>query len=237
MLKKAGIFFLLNLVVFLGLNAQKTSELGVFLGRSYYLGEINPKTHVGNKVGSFSIGGVLRYNLSERYTLKATVISTKIGAEDKNTEFTFNNTQRRASFEGKLTELATSIEFNFLPYQTGDKRKRFSPYIFVGLSYYNHEPRTEVEGFPNDIIVDNKTVKGVAYLFGPGIKLSLGRKVSFGFEWGFRKTGNDLIDGIENRIAETFESGKNYDNDWFVHSGFTLTYKFTDEGPCPAYNF
>ena len=51
------------------------------------------------------------------------------------------------------------------------------------------------------------------------------------------KSGYDLIDGLENRVEDVFESGKSYDNDWFVVSGFLLTYKITDEGPCPVYNF
>jgi len=38
-------------------------------------------------------------------------------------------------------------------------------------------------------------------------------------------------------VNDVFESGKTYDNDWFVVSGFMLTYKITREGPCPVYNF
>lgn len=237
MLKKAGIYALLFfLTSFTGL-AQKYAEFGVLVGRSYYLGEVNPKTHVGNDVGSLNLGAILRYNLNERYALRATYTRTKLNAKDENAEYLFNNTQRLASFETKLNEFAAGIEFNFLPYKTGSKNKRFTPYLFIGLSYYDYKPQATSIQFPDELIIDESGGDGLAYLFGPGIKFSLNRKFALGLEWGFRKTSNDKLDGIENRIDEVIETGKPYDNDWFVHSGFTLTYKITNDGPCPAYNF
>ncbi len=234
---KKSFFFLISFVALIHLaKAQrKTTEFGLFIGRSYYLGELNPKTHVGNGVGSLTYGGVLRYNLNKRYSLKATLVRTKLNAADENVDFEFNQ-NRNASFEAKLTEFSGTIEFNFLPYRTGDKDHFFTPYLFVGLSVYRVD---------QDVIIKNKKKKGsesraktsVALPFGPGMKLSMGGKVSLGVEWGFRKTSNDAIDGLPNRFDEIFELGKNYDNDWFVVTGFTLTYKITNEGSCPVYHF
>ena len=124
-----ALFFIL-ISTLLGFS-QKTAELGVFIGRSYYLGELNPRTHWGNGVGSFTYGGVFRYNLNERYTLKSSIIRTTLSARDEWESFHFN-TQRLASFENTITEFAGEIEFNFLPYKMGDKRHFFSPYLFVG---------------------------------------------------------------------------------------------------------
>lgn len=215
--------------------SQKTAEIGVLFGRSYYLGELNPRIHWGNGVGSSTLGGVFRYNLNERYSLKGSIIRTTLTAEDEWESFGFNN-QRLASFENTLTEFAGVIEFNFLPYQLGDKRHFFSPYLFVGLSYYLNDVSTTVEGFEPAPINEDGGGK-FALPFGPGLKLSLGKNWAFSMEWGFRKTGYDLIDGLENRVDDVYETGKTYDNDWFVVSGFMLTYKITDEGPCPVYNF
>lgn len=234
MLKKIGFFIFFTLLLSSS-YAQKTAELGILVGRSYYLGEVNPKTHWGNGVGSFTLGGVFKYNLNERYTLKAALVTTKLGASDDESDFPFNN-QRLASFESRVTEFSGTIEFNFLPYEMGDKRHFFTPYLFVGLSYYGYNPNIEVEGFVPEPIDEGKG-SGFAYPFGTGMKLSLGRKFALAAEWGFRKTGNDLIDGLENRINDDFETGKPYDNDWFVVTGFMLTYKLTNEGPCPVYNF
>ncbi len=215
--------------------AQRTAEVGVFFGRSYYLGELNPRTHWGNGIGSSTLGGVFRYNLNERYTLKGAIVRTTLTANDEWESFQFNQ-QRLASFENTLTEFAGEVEFNFLPYKMGDKRHFFTPYLFVGISYFLNDIETTVEGF--EPAPTNQEGGGkLAMPFGPGLKLSLGKNWAFSMEWGFRKTGYDLIDGLENRVEDVFESGKSYDNDWFVVSGFMLTYKITDEGPCPVYNF
>ena len=134
MLKKKLFFSCLILLCFFAQsNAQKIAEGGIFLGRSYYIGELNPVTHYGNGVGNFTFGGIFRYNLNKRYSLKAMLIRTNLNGTDEDSEFPFNAV-RMAEFETKLTEFSTSIEFNFLPYKMGDKKHFFSPYLFVGFS-------------------------------------------------------------------------------------------------------
>ena len=234
MLKKIVFFISLFIVSFVPqLKAQKTAEIGVFLGRSYYNGEINPKTHWGNGVGSFTYGAGFRYNLNKRYSLKAMLIRTTLSAEDKSAELLFN-TFRNASFETKLTEFSGSIEFNFLPYKMGDKQHFFSPYLFVGISAYKYDPNLDIAVTPLEEITGGTSF---ALPFGPGMKLSLGKKFALAVEWGFRKTSNDELDGLPNRIEDIFELGKPNDNDWYTVTGFLLTYKITDEGPCPSHGF
>lgn len=215
--------------------AQKTTEFGLLLGRSYYLGEINPSTHLGNGVGSFNYGATFRYNLNKRYSLKATASRTTLQAEDQVSELDFN-LARDASFENEVTEFAATIEFNFLPYETGDPDHFFSPYLFIGFSLYGSSPEILIN--ENEVPeADEGQSTNLAYPFGAGLKLSLSQKLSLSFEWGFRKTSNDNLDGLPNRFAELYEWGKNYDNDWFVANNFMLTFKLSDPGPCPAYNF
>lgn len=226
------VLFLVGLFTF----GQKTTEFGPLLGRAYYLGELNPKTHWGNNVGSFAYGAVLRYNLNPRYSLKASYIRTKVSAEDKVTPFPFNNRFRKASFNSTINDFSGQIEFNFMPYETGSKDFFFSPYVFIGVSAYTTNTSSEFEGVvqPNQ---ENNDGLQWAFPFGPGFKLSLGGKVSLAFEWGFRKTSNDFIDGNPNRFNEIYEFGKEYDDDWYVMSGFMLTYRLTRIGPCPVYHF
>lgn len=229
------VFFLSSIVFSNTVIAQKTAELGILLGRSYYLGEINPKTHMGNGVGSFCFGALFRYNLNDRYSLKLNLNRAKLTGDDLESEFLFNQ-GRKAQFETKLTELTATIEFNFLPYKLGSRDKAFSPYLFTGFSYYWYNPSTTVNGTE---VVTSESLKesGVAFAFGPGIKLNMGRKISLNLEWGFRKTFTDYLDGLPNLANDIFEQGKDYNNDWYVISGFMFTYKITDEGPCPAMNF
>lgn len=213
-------------------SQPKTAELGILLGRSYYLGEINPRTHWGKGVGSFAYGGLFRYNLNDRYSLKLGLSRTELSAEDVEQEYLFNRA-RKAEFNTKLTDLAATIEFNFLPYKLGDREKPFSPYLFTGFAYYWYNPATSIDG--RDVVTEEaENGRGLAFVFGPGLKLNLSRKIGLNFEWGFRKTFIDELDGLPNFTNEIIEQGKEYNNDWYVISGFILTFKITDEGPCPS---
>ena len=112
----------------------------------------------------------------------------------------------------------------------------FSPYLFAGLTYFWYDPSTQINGV--DVIsseINEDT--GIALAFGPGVKLNMGRKMSLNLEWGFRNTFSDNIDGLPNVVDELYEQGKDYTNDWYVITGFMLTYKITKEGPCPSMNF
>lgn len=235
MLKKTALYFVFILIAG-NVFAQKTLDGGIFVGRSYYLGELNPKTHVGNGVGNLVLGGLIRYNLNMRYSLRALVVRTKLTAEDQNVDFPFND-QRLGSFETNLSEISGVIEFNFFPYKLGDKKHWGTPYLFVGISYYSFRPRANFPTFGNPQPRDESGGNQLALPFGPGFKVNLTRKIALSAEWGFRRTGNDLLDGLENRVDDVFETGKNYDNDWFVVTGFSLTYRLTKVGSCPAYNF
>jgi len=214
---------------------RKTFDFGIFLGRSYYLGEINPTKHHGDGVGSGNIGAVLRYNLNKRYSLKASYIRTELAGEDEVADFNFNQ-NRNASFETKLSDLTAGIEFNFLPYQNGDKTHFFSPYLFVGVSYAWFKPETFIDGV-EVVTEETEDQTALALPFGPGFKLSLGQKVSLSFEWIFRTIASDYLDGLPNQTDELTEQGKDYDNDWYIHSGFMLTYRLTPVGNCPVYKF
>jgi opacity protein-like surface antigen len=220
------------------LFSQKTAEFGLMMGRSYYLGEVNPTTHWGDQVGSFTYGAVFRYNLNYRYSLKAMIAKTELTGNDENSDLLFNQS-RKATFTTPLTDFSGTIEFNFLPYKIGERDHRFSPYLATGFGYMRYDPDAAINGedvVDEDVSESDKS-SAITFLFGPGIKLNVGRKMSLNFEWIFRKSGADDIDGLPNLTEDLVEVGKIYDNDWVVVSGFMLTYKITNEGTCPQYGF
>lgn len=213
----------------------KTTELGIFLGRSYYLGELNPKTHIGNDIGSFAFGALFKYNLNRRYSLRAGLNFGGIHADDENVDLPFNQ-YRKASFESRLTEGHVLLEFNFMPYELGNEQYAFSPYLFVGPAFYISNPDFEQEtAFP---VEENEEEEQASNLnlsmpFGFGFKFNLSRRWGLSLEWGFRK-GSDDLDGLPNLLGESFENGKDYDKDWYSFSGILITYKLSKKGPCPA---
>jgi len=233
MLKKASLTFLFVVTLLTAVLAQKKSvEFGPFVGRSYYIGELNPKKQLGGGVGQLSYGALFRWNLNPRYSWRFSLFRAKVAAEDEVEDLLFNQF-RNASFEGNITEFSTQIEFNFLPYQMGDKKYFFAPYLFAGLSAFSIESTARIENFETLPAPSNGGIN-FAFPFGLGFKFNIGKRLTLSTEWGFRKTSIDTIDDLPNEFEELFELGKSYDNDWFVISGFALTYKLNKQGPCPA---
>jgi hypothetical protein len=183
------------------------SELGVFLGGSYYLGDLNPNKHfLQTKIAG---GIVYRYNITPRWAFKTSALIGGLEASDAKSKA---NVDRNLSFRSYIFDFSTQIEFNFLQYILGDKRHFISPYIFVGASVFNFNPQAKLEGTwyslhslgtegQGTTITDASkpySLTSIAIPFGLGVKISPSRFLSLGLEWGIRKTFSDYIDDVSN---------------------------------------
>lgn len=229
------IFLLIGITVFSQKRAPKTWELGILLGRSYYSGELNPKTHVGNEVGNFAFGALARYNINRRYSLRGGLNFGGLNAEDHNVELPFNQ-YRMASFESRYTEAHVLLEFNFMPYEIGEPTFPFSPYLYVGPGIFFNNVDFYQEGVSEgseDGEEENQSSTELTLPFGFGFKMNLGQRFGLSLEWGFRKAG-DEVDGLPNSLENNYQNGKSYNKDWFSVAGVILTYRITKKGICPA---
>jgi hypothetical protein len=203
------IFFLI-LIPFLfqfELKAQERyrSEFGVFLGGSYYLGDLNPSKHFLQT--KFAGGITYRYNITPRWAFKASALIGGLEASDAKSKA---NVERNLSFRSYIFDFSTQIEFNFLQYILGDKKHFISPYIFAGVSVFNFNPQaklnstyyslhglgTEGQGSTIDGAPKPYSLTSVAIPFGLGLKISPAKFLSLGLEWGIRKTFTDYIDDV-----------------------------------------
>ncbi len=217
------------------LFSQKITELGLFVGKGNYNGELNPTNQFSNESGSLAIGGVFRYNLNPRYALKGSVLLTEIKGNDEIADLVFGQ-MRKASFESNLLEISGQIEFNFMEYEIGEQSRGFSPFIFVGLSAFRYNPTTiQDEEFIRSSSDEDNTW-ALALPFGIGVKVNLLKRLGLSAEWGFRKTGKDNLDGLPNTNLERllYENGKDYDNDWYSLIGVSLNYRLTKKNSCPS---
>ncbi|MCK9611397.1 MAG: DUF6089 family protein [Bacteroidales bacterium] len=199
-----GILFLVLRSVIIAQDFYR-SELGVFIGTSYYLGDLNPSKHFLQSKLAYGI--VYRYNITPRWALKVNAFLGKLEGDDAVSKA---NEDRNLRFRSHIFDFSTQIEFNFLPYITGDKQRLISPYIFVGASLFNFNPKAELdeklyslqalgtEG-QGTTIPDTKkpyALTAFAIPFGIGVKVSPHRILSIGLEWGIRKTFSDYIDDV-----------------------------------------
>ena len=127
---------------------------------------------------------------------------------------------------GKLIVLN---EFNFLEFDLHSNEKTITPYVFTGI---NHFIYNEIYILSNESYLDYRN-SSFAIPMIIGLKTRLVNNFIIGFEVGARYTFSDNLDG-SNPINENFETlkfGNLNSNDWYVFSGFTLTYTF-GKNPC-----
>jgi len=233
-------------------NAQN-SEFGLFLGGSYYMGELNPRKHFA-EVTSPAIGIYHDAHINSRYSWRTIATFGKLKANDNLTEIGLNN-YRNLQFETNIYELSGQIHFNFLPYGSSITKKPFTPYIFVGLAIFHVNPH--VSSIGSDTLSTalpkedyTRTLTSVSMPFGLGFKAIFGT-ISLGIEWSFRKTFTDDVDGVDNQYSignindepeqypqpKGFQKGTFNTFDWYSYAGITISFR---PGPkknsCPAMN-
>ena len=199
---------LLLMVFSMSLSAQKTLEVGLFGGGSYYLGEMNPGIPFVNTQLAF--GALARLNINDRTALKLSYSRGNIKGEDPQP---LRLIPQDYSFTSVLNDISFVGEFNWWDYFTGSKRSYFTPYIFAGLGYYFSDLES-----------------GVSIPFGFGFKYSISDRFGLGFEWGMRKTFSDYLDDVNAADFQTGFDTRGSDQtstwDWYNFTGVTLTYKF-----------
>ncbi|HRY97755.1 MAG TPA: DUF6089 family protein [Bacteroidales bacterium] len=193
------------------LSAQR-SEVGLTLGTTYYLGDLNYRSHFGLTQPA---GGLLyRYNLNPRWALKMNAIYGEVLGDDASS--VGENPSRNLSFKSHVLEFGANMELNFFRYFTGSKKSRFSPYIFGGVSLFSFNPQAEydgewyelqplgTEGQGTTAYPDKKiyALTQVAFPFGIGFKYSASRSICIGAEWGMRKTFTDYLDDVSTVYAD-----------------------------------
>lgn len=192
------------------LTAQRrksTYDAGVFLGGSYYLGELNPSKQF--YLTKPALGLVLRYNRSKRWAFRFNALFGSVQGDDSRSN-DLAMVQRNLNFKSKINEFSLQTEFNFLDYMMGKPKMNFTPYLFAGLGIFKFSPLAKqndewislfdltTEGQETTQFPDKKQYKlrQITIPFGVGIKLNLAKNIAMSLEWGIRKTFTDYIDDI-----------------------------------------
>ncbi len=211
-------FFLFSLPFksFSSFTIRPYSEIGLFMGTSYYLGELN---HVHFPLGTHPIrpaGGLFyRYNLNGHYAIRAFVNYGEVGGSDSNSENVFEQ-NRALSFKSFVLEAGSILEFNFYEFALYKDAKRIvTPFIFGGLNYFYFNPQGNLngtwvdlqplgtEGQGSSAFPDRKKYfrHQVAIPMGIGVKVKL-QRFAITAEWGIRKTFTDYLDDVSTTYVD-----------------------------------
>ncbi|MFO8054044.1 MAG: DUF6089 family protein [Bacteroidales bacterium] len=203
---------------------ERRHELGLFGGASYYLGDLNENAYLGELSPSFGI--VYRFLYNDRWAFRIHGKYGTLRGDDADNKKALQS--RNLMFKSPLIEFASLAELNFLPYAPGNSGKRFTPFIFAGVSIFSFNPMAKYDG-PWSRTTPGDPYKGwyelqplgtegqgsteypdrkpyaltqVSIPFGFGIKWNVSNSFSLGLEWGMRKTFTDYLDDVSTTYVD-----------------------------------
>lgn len=207
-------------------NAQMF-EVGGFVGGSNYIGDVGSSWYV--RPNSLAVGGLVKWNVSERYAYRASLMVSTLHASDKDSD-TRGRFQRGLNFSNSVVEGSLGIEFNFWEFDLSSFSRSFTPYIYGGASVLMYEDLD----YGNSIITGEKA-KGTekkttfAIPMALGVKAKINTRFVLGAEVGVRYAFTDNLDGSYPSNDANVKIGNVLSDDWYVFSGVTLTYTFGKE--------
>lgn len=191
--------------------AQETYryEVGGGLGMSGYIGDAggNPMKHPG-----WAGGGIFRYVIDRRWSLKANLIVASISGRSDGISYPGGAVYE---FNSTLYDVGAQMEFNFFNFGIGSKYmnlKRITPYLTVGIGATYATPDVGGNAF------------AIALPMGVGVKYKLKERLNLGLEFTMRKSFGDGLDGLSDLNGIQHSFAKN--TDWYSVLMVSVTYEF-----------
>ncbi|HIP31945.1 MAG TPA: hypothetical protein EYG86_04205 [Crocinitomicaceae bacterium] len=182
------------------------SELGIMIGGSSYIGDLNQFAAYKNM--HLAGGLIYRYNIHSRLSFRANFLYGELSADDASSAIDLYR-QRNLNFKTTIYELGVGLEFSYFPFQLGHDRYKGTMYVLAELAVFRMNPKTVVNGA--EIELRNLGTEGqgtplnkkgyysltqISIPIGVGAKLSLSKRIGLNLEIGLRKTFTDYIDDV-----------------------------------------
>lgn len=189
-------------------NILSRSEIGIIAGGMYYIGDLNTFQHfqltqpAGGLFYKFNINGRLAFRVVGAY-----------GSVQANDNLAKDVTQknRNLNFTTTIKEIGLGMEFNYFPFQIGNKHYRGTGYMFAEIAYFQMDPSTIYDGQTYLLRTlgtegQNTSLNSQNYYsqnqltlpIGIGFKYPLGRNFCIGTEYGIRYLFTDYLDDVGN---------------------------------------
>jgi len=209
-------------MLFSQLAVAQLSEMGLMMGTTYYVGDLN-NNHF--KQSKFSIGLMYRHYINDRVAFRINFLYGNVEASDSKSNDPVK-VNRNLSFKSSIAELGGMFEFHYYTYSPGDKKNNFTTYLLVGFSYFKMNPKAQLgsalyelnplgtEGQQFDGGPKPYKLDAFALPIGLGAKVNLGKRIAIGIEYSIRFTFTDYLDDV---------SGTYYATSAFENSNGDLT--------------
>ena len=220
--------FLLNSIglLFCITSFGQIHELGVFVGGSNYIGDVGKEIYLSPN--DMALGVLYKWNKSTRHSWRFSYNMASITAKDIESNAP-NRKNRGFEIKNNIKEIAAGLEFNFLDFDLHQSDFTITPYVYSGISAFVYD---EIYVIGTESKTDYQHYSfAIPMVFG--IKSKLTNHLVIGLETGARYTFTDNLDGSNplNKNLDTLKFGDLNNKDWYVFTGFTLTYTF-GKNPC-----
>lgn len=203
--------------------------VGVNLNAMNYFGDIVPEadfTSLRLKSTRPNIGVSYGYRMFPRVTFEGGLAWGRITGDDRksasvNEEENLPRFKRNLNFRNDIKELSARAVFDLFENRGAyTRRPDFTPYGFVGIAVFHHNPKAYYDGSKmpqgyyelQPLGTEGQNVSGQGYPepyskiqfsipLGIGFKYKIDRNWDFGFEIGWRKTFTDYLDDVSGFYA------------------------------------
>jgi len=225
---KKYLLLVFSLCAFTG--SAQTYEIGAFAGGTNNIGDVGRTNYI--LPSGLAYGGLFKWNKSKRYAWRASLLYGKFTADDSKSSIA-SRRQRNYVVTNSILEASAGLEWNFVDYNLHKLGPAFTPYLYTGLTYFRYDYNYFDLG---QLQNSNQKDGSLAVPMVLGAKMRLNQFLILGFEIGARYTFTDNLDANNPEdlpVAQQFNVtfGNINSDDWYVFSGFTLTYTFGRK-PC-----
>lgn len=204
-------------------NAQQSFKkyryysIGGCLNAMNYVGDLDPGPSFlspSTRYTRYNFGVTALYRIQPRVSLRGTISYGRIKGDDsKSADFDTENVNRlyrNLSFRNQIYEVKLDVVIDlFANARRYTKRPDYTPYMFIGLAYFYHNPQgqnpegdwvnlkdlhTEGQGLPGG--PKNYSRHQLALPIGLGFRYKLSKQWDIAFDIGWRFTLTDYLDDV-----------------------------------------
>ena len=226
--RRAGTLFFLTGIVFSAYGQR--FEIGANAGGAGYIGDLNQFNPL--KISGLSAGAYAKINFDPYWGVGVHYNYGKITDNDKWSENeAFRD--RNLNFNTTLHEIAFIGSFSFIDMYSPGSRKRFSPYLFLGIGGVMFNPKAEFNGaqvelrYLKDLQGNPYTTEGrtspylrytITIPYGAGLKYKKNENWTIFGQLGYRGCFTDYLDDV----SGVYPAVDAYHPDWELPDGSRL---------------
>ena len=222
-------FFLFLLGTFFISTADaQIYEVGIFAGGSNFIGDVGSSKYISPNQPAFGL--LAKWNRSPRHSFRVSVIFSDLEGIDGKSDDA-RRIERDYEFNTSIVEISAGMEFTFLDFDLHTSGMKGTPYLYSGISVANHD--NFYFSPTGQIISENTNSWAFGIPMALGYKTNISNHLILAAEIGARYTFSDELDGSmpDGEFREQYSFGNTNNNDWYMFTGFTLTYTF-GRRPC-----